>query len=112
ELRALREKIDSESIRNVLDFALLSAKRHGEILNLTWSDVDFEAKRVRIHSSEHYRVKFGKEQNLPLSEPMAAFLMQLRSAQREQGVETEYIFVDADGRCLSQKRVQHAIKSA
>lgn len=112
ELKVLLGKIGSAAVRNVVAFALLSAKRHGEILNLKWSDIDFESKKIWIHSSDTYRVKFNKEQNLPLSEPLEAMLHQVLNEQRERGVESDYVFVDEGGRPLSLKKVQHVMKAA
>lgn len=94
ELKVLLGNVSSAAVRNVIRFALLSTKRHGEILNLKWSDIDFESKKIWIHSSDTYRVKFNKEQTLPLSEPLEAMLRQILAEQREDGVESDYVFVD------------------
>ncbi len=112
DMKILREHINLAWLHNVIDFALLSTKRHGEILHLKWDDIDSEAGKIWIHSSEKYRVKFNKEQDLPLSEPLKALLKRIEDEQRTNGVESDYVFVDEKGKHLREKKVQEAMKEA
>lgn len=112
DLEMLIQFIDSPSIRNVVKFALLSAKRHGEILNLVWEDIDFESGIIKIHSSSHYRTKFNKEQDLPLSDALKKLLEQIQKDQQYDGVESDHVFVDQKGKRLRVKKVQETVKAA
>ena len=51
-------------LRQVVIFALMTGKRKSEVLNLTWTDIDFDAGRAS------FRVKGGKTHRIPLTEAM------------------------------------------
>jgi integrase len=55
-------------------FAAMTGARRGEILNLTWDDVNLKERLVTIHSSVNYRVKGGKVRVVPLNETVARLL--------------------------------------
>lgn len=48
ELTLLLERIPSTSTRQICRFAAMTGMRIGEILALTWDDIDFERREIRI----------------------------------------------------------------
>jgi integrase len=50
-----------DSLKPIVEFALLSGKRKAEIVSLLWSDVDFVEMRAKV------RVKGGEVQSFPLT---------------------------------------------
>jgi integrase/recombinase XerC len=109
ELDALDRNIE-EPIRFLVEFVFSSTKRHGEAVNLRWEDVNFDRKTIHIHSSAEYRVKFDSEQYLALSDPLENLLRRIERFQRDNEIETQYVFVDEDGKRLTEKRVCKAIQ--
>ena len=112
ELDALLQIIEEQSIKDVISFALLSAKRHGEILNLKWDDIDYDNQLISIHSSQEYRVKFGKDHKMSLSDSLKKLLKKIECYQRSKGIESDYIFVDENGNHLTERKVREVFKQA
>ena len=47
----------------IVRLALLTGMRHGEIVNLTWQNVDFDKKRIILHETKN-----GERRSVPLSD--------------------------------------------
>ncbi len=109
ELAAFDAANPYEWLRLIIDFFLVSAKRHGEVLNLQWDDEDDEREVVSFHSTKEYRIKFGKQQELSLSKPMKEVLGRVRRFQRDHGVSSDYIFTDDRGKHITERRVRAAV---
>ncbi len=109
EIKVLLDNSTHPWLKDVIEFALLSAKRHGEILNLVWSDIDWEEGLISIHSSATYHTKFGKEQTLPLTSALRELLRKIQDNHREREIETDYIFIDERGKPLKKRRIQNAM---
>lgn len=62
-------------MRPLIIAALDTGCRQGELFKLRWSDVEFTAKRVRIHA---FNTKTMRERFVPLTERLAAELRTLR----------------------------------
>ena len=76
-------------------FAVLSGFRRGEILDLSWKDVDFGRGVVTVESSERYRTKFGKVRFFPLTD-------EIRSLLNGIACKSEYVFPKVNGRPYSE----------
>ena len=74
ELARLIDGLKDEWLRRIVLFAAMTGVRRGEILNLTWDDVNLKDRLVTIHSSLNYRVKGGKVRVVPLNETVARLL--------------------------------------
>jgi len=68
---------DSISAR-ALEFAILTAARTGEVLGMTWDEVDFDHAVWTIPGS---RMKAGEEHQVPLSRAALAILKNLRDTR-------------------------------
>jgi integrase len=64
--RAYRARV---RVAQIFEFAMLTAARHGEIVQLKWSDVDWERRKVLI-----FQGKTGDYKEVPLVRPLAAVL--------------------------------------
>lgn len=60
---------NAKAIKPVIEFALATAMRQGEIAALEWRDVDFERKIARLHTSKN-----GLPRDVPLSKRALAAL--------------------------------------
>ena len=74
ELARLISGLKDEWLRRIVLFAAMTGARRGEILNLTWDDVNLKERLVTIHSSVNYRVKGGRVRVVPLNETVALLL--------------------------------------
>jgi integrase len=66
--------LSSDNFRPFLVTALHTGMRHGEILKLTWEDVDLVNKLVRVKES-----KSGKSRSIPMNQTLFDLLRELPS---------------------------------
>jgi integrase/recombinase XerC len=91
-------------LREIFLIAVCTGLRRGELLNLTWKDVDFERRLLTIQSGETFRTKAGKRRSVPMSQAVHRLL--LARAQRAFG---EYVFT-VNGRRIVEYFVSHKFK--
>jgi integrase len=96
EYRLLRDAAKSLWWRSLMALAYGSGLRRGEILNLTWTDVDFGNKQVHVRSKRlddqtiGWEPKDHENRVVPLSDEALNLLVDLR-AQAEAGYP--YLFI-------------------
>lgn len=105
EFRTLLASAPSPRWRGMLTLAYCCGLRLGEILNLTWADVDFALKTVRVvakrgATTEDWMPKDKDMRVLPLPSPVAKELATLRLAAGPQPV---YVFVYQQGPHLGER---------
>lgn len=72
ELQRLQEHFRAAAWRSqipmndVINFAILTAKREGEITRLLWSDLDEQTKTALVRDAKHPRKKSGNHKRFPL----------------------------------------------
>jgi integrase len=74
-----------------MEFLILTAVRKGQVLNMRWQDIDWE-DRVWVCTEHKTRKKTQQDYLVPLSNQALAILETMRAHQREDGIETEYVF--------------------
>jgi integrase len=65
ELKRLRRKLAPLMV-DIVDFAILTCMRRGEIVNLQWSDIDSKKKLILVRDRKHPRKKAGNDEWVPL----------------------------------------------
>lgn len=109
----------------ILEFAAATACRRGEILALTWSDIEFESKVAAITKSLEQtraglRIKAPKSNRMravPLPSSLIAVLRDHRRQQEEQRqlfgpdyrADLDLVFADADGNYLRPDPLSAAV---
>ena len=91
-------------LKDLILAAVLTGLRKGELLNLTWRDVDFDRRLLHIQSGENFRTKGGKRRNMPLNEVLHQLLW--KKAQRSTD---EYVFT-VKGRRILGTSLSHKFK--
>lgn len=61
--------------KDVLVTAAMTGLRRSEILNLKWSDVDFDRSLIHIQSSDTFRTKAGKRRSVPMHDVVKQLLL-------------------------------------
>jgi len=89
-------------LRPIVVAALHTGARRGELLGLTWRDVDFEARLLVFRDTKN-----GEDRTVPISETLLATLRELPS-RFEEGV----VFVGADGEPVNVEALRSAFKRA
>jgi len=91
ELDKLRKRFDAQRWRmkipmhDIIDFAILTARREGEITRLKWADLDELSRTIVLHDVKHPRRKIGNHRRFPL-------LGEAMDIIRRQPQASEYIF--------------------
>ncbi len=74
QLKTLIDSIHDPWLRDIIVVASMTGMRLGEVLNIEWNDINWDAGTILIRSSEGYRVKGGKMRTIPMNETVAALL--------------------------------------
>lgn len=93
--------------RDFCTTAILSGLRLGELLALTWKDVDFDTKIILVQNSESFTTKSKRSRVVPMNVDLAALLLERKRNQRS---ESNLVFSDARGRPIKQSTIQHMFK--
>ncbi len=103
EFTTLCHAIREPWLISVVQFAVLTGLRRGEIMNLRWENVDLGNCRITVESSEEYRVKHGKSRTVPLNDEAMKIVESLRN-------ETPWVFVAEAGQRLRDEAVSKRVK--
>lgn len=96
EAKALWREVNrsqSSVLRDVVDLALNTGRRRGDLLTLKWGQVDLENGMLRFP-----KTKAGIEQHAPLPTPSKEALLRRLAAAEARGFKNEYVFPGRDGR--------------
>ena len=75
EYQRLMSAIVVDWLKELVEFAVLTGMRRGEILNLRWRQVDLERKVIVVQSDPTFKGKTGKLRVVPLSERACHILL-------------------------------------
>jgi integrase len=91
ELAAVREAAPA-LLRDIIDFAIATCMRRGEIVRMRWQDVDADARMLTIRDRKDPRKKSGNDERIPLlGDALAIIQRQPRSDDRVFPVIPEWI---------------------
>lgn len=91
ELAAVREAAP-ELLRDIIDFAIVSCMRRGEIVRMRWSDVNVSARMLTILDRKDPRKKSGNDERIPLlGDALAIIQRQQQSDDRVFPITPEWI---------------------
>ncbi len=74
-------------LRVILEMALNTGMRRGEVLNLRWSQVDFQNRTIRAE-----KTKSGKDRYIPLNSELLKALLELHAKRRND----DYVFTNPE----------------
>jgi integrase len=106
DFEELLAKIDQGWLREMVEFAVLTGLRRGELCNLRWQDVDLTARVVRIRSSPTFKTKQGKRRVVALNN--TAFLLLQSQAHHSP---SDYVFT-LNGRKVRDEHAGRLFKRA
>jgi len=91
ELAAVREAAQP-LLRDIIDFAIATCMRRGEIVRMTWADVDADARLLTIRDRKDPRKKAGNDERIPLlGDALAIIQRQPQSGDRVFPVAPEWV---------------------
>lgn len=97
--------VNEPVLKDLFCFAVLTGMRQGEIVNLQWSNIDFDQKLIRITNQDGFLTKTGRSRSVPMNNDVFELLKRLKS----QVTEDANVFV-REGEKLKQSYVEHKFK--
>jgi integrase len=79
ELELIVGKESNRTLASLYRFAFYSGMRLGEIVNLTWDDVDMKAKLIQVKNKTGFTTKSKRERVIPISKPLKKILKSVKS---------------------------------
>jgi integrase len=122
ELQKLLELIGQTNprLKNIVIFAINTACRLNECVNLQWQDVNLEKRTITIRNKSNFQTKTGKIRILPISDNLLTLFMQM--LQSQNGIvnlpdPNKYVFVKENGlykydKCYVSKKIKSYIRKA
>jgi integrase/recombinase XerC len=105
EFRKLLSVVSERWLRELFIIAVSTGLRRGELLNLTWNDIDFPRRLLYIHSRDDFRTKLGRRRSVPMGKAVFELL-----CERSRYRISEYAF-SANGRTLDEHWITRKFKS-
>jgi integrase len=96
--------IPEKWFHDLVVIAVFTGIRRGEILNLTWKDLDFNKKLIYVQSKENFRTKCGKRRAVPMNETVFQVL-----SERLRITKTDLVYTYR-GRKIADNLVTHKFK--
>ena len=91
ELAAVRAAAPA-LLRDIIDFAIATCMRRGEIVRMTWVDVDVDARLLTIKDRKDPRKKAGNDERIPLlGDSLSIIQRQPRADDRVFQVSPEWV---------------------
>jgi len=91
EFQKLIGVIDKDWLKNLVQFAVSTMMRLGEIVHLQWSSVDLDKKLILVENTDEFRVKAHKPRTIPMNDWVYNFL----KAKERQNT---HVFTFPDGK--------------
>ena len=87
EFHKLIAGIEEEWMKDIVLFGVMTGMRRAEITNLTWDKVDMERRVISVESSGTFKVKTGKQRNVPMNVAVQNLML-----KRKNMYNTNYVF--------------------
>jgi len=81
EIQQLLNAIKEPVLKNIVLFALYTGCRISEILNLQWSDIDFQNMLISIRNKDNFRTKSGKNRQIPITNSLLEVFNKIKQIQ-------------------------------
>ncbi len=105
ELDKLLKYLKGSFLHDIVLFAAMTGMRRGEIINLSWNDVDIERKVIIVRSSGSYQTKAGKIRTIPMN----STVLQLLAGRPHT---SQYVFTGKKGDRLNGNFLRGRLKAA
>lgn len=70
DIPLLLNSIKQPFLKRIVKFGILSGMRRGEIMNMQWSDIDYERGEIIIANKDDFQTKTRRKRTIPLTEDM------------------------------------------
>jgi integrase len=95
-------------LKDIIQVAVGTGLRRGELLNLRWGDIDLNAGRVFVRNREDFKAKNGQERTVPLVGEALQVLREM--SQNRVPDPNDIVFLDPKGKSPRPDRVSKRFK--
>lgn len=92
EIKKLIDAAEGSHIQPIIVTAIHTGMRKSELLNLKWSDIDFDQKTITIQPKPDWHTKNYKSRVLKMTPVLDKVLRQHKEQQERIGYQSEYAF--------------------
>jgi len=97
EVNILLKNADSNFYPILMTF-LYTGLRKNELINLEWSDIDFQRRKIKVRKKGYWNPK-GTERDIPINKKLFEALKELKSKS-----DSRYVFGKGDKKCSNKLR--------
>jgi integrase len=104
EIKRVLDLIEDIKYKNIVIFAIYTGCRISEILNIQWSDIDFNERIVTIRNKPNFKTKTGAIRKIPISDKLYVVLDKMfkRNNENENKIYNlynpdDYLFTNSNG---------------
>lgn len=109
ELNRICEATKEKYLQNLFGFAFLSGARLGEILSLTWKNINLHERTILISNTESFHTKNKRDRMIPINNRLAEILSSMQSNKLNQ---SDFVFSKVYGVKLNSNFVSKKFKKA
>lgn len=88
ELKALLASLEAPDLKILAEAAIYTGMRLGELLSLTWEDVDFQRLEVHVRNKNGFTTKSKRERTLPMHPTLKKLLVDWKKQSKSSLVFT------------------------
>jgi site-specific recombinase XerD len=103
EITTLLSAIDKELLLEVVEFALNTGVRVGELVNIEWQDIDFDNQLVTVKQKKNFTTKSKRERTIPITDNVLTVLIGMTRTG-------SYVFANQLGQRRCSLRVSKSFK--
>jgi site-specific recombinase XerD len=116
QIKTILGKIENQSIKNFIKFAILTGCRLNEIVNLQWKDINFIDRVLIIRNKPNFKTKTGKIRQIPISDSLNNLLNEIVNINAGKNTlnfinPDRYIFVNPNKYKYSKNYVSKYFKN-
>ena len=113
DLNKICEATKEVYLKNLFEFAFLTGARLGEILSLTWKNINYSERTILISNSESFHTKNKQDRMIPINNRLAEILSSMQPSKRSPN---DLVFFKVYGVNLNpnfvSKKFKKAVRSA
>lgn len=108
ELEKIVDQIADKLFKNLTLFAFFSGLRAGEIVTLTWRNIQFDKKLIQVGSAQ-FQTKSKTIRYIPISEPLNKILLNVKPAIHS---DDNFVFSQKNGKSYKVDYVSQVFRTA
>ncbi len=111
QLSAISKQLKNEVIKDFVVFGFYTGMRLNEIINLTWRNVNLEARIITV-GDENFTTKGRNQRYIPICEEVLTSILSQRERKKVIPIGNSYVFCKSNGEKYCGNYVSRKFKNA